>query len=481
MSTSRIVAKNTSYLIISSIISYFCYFTVLIYMARYLGVNEFGIISLAISFTGIFGIFTDLGLNMLTVREVSRDKKLIDKYVGNTTAIKAVFSIITLISILVVTILMGYDAKTIMVIFMMTLAIIISSFFLTFYSIFQAVQKMKHQAITTGLDNIFMLGGLLVAINFSLDVVAIASLYLIRNVLVLIYMFIVYLKKFKLPELEFDLSFWKVNIKESLPFILSGIFLTLFIWIPSIILSVTVGQEAVGYYGAPNKIIYFFLSLYSVYMIAVFPVMSSFYKRSKDSFKFIFERSFKYTLIICTPITVLICLLSPEIIGWLYGSAYIPSAVPLAILIWTLILVSLNGISANLLGSANKQMTVLKIVVLGIVINVALSFFLIAKFSFIGASFATIITDVTVMSVLLYSIIRLKYADLTLFKDIPRITVSILMMLALILGLNYLDLPFKIAIGIISYFICLYLIKTFDKHDVLLLKRIFQIKDRESP
>ncbi|MGZ7136582.1 MAG: oligosaccharide flippase family protein, partial [Methanobacterium sp.] len=162
MSTTKRVAKNTSYLIVSSVVSYFFYMTVLIYMARYLGVSQFGIISSAISFTGIFGIFTDLGLNMLTVREVSRNKDLQDKYVGNTTAIKAVFSMVTLISILVVVTLIGYDPKTIMVLFMMTLAIVISSFFLTFYSIFQALEKMEHQAITMGLDNIFMLGALIV-------------------------------------------------------------------------------------------------------------------------------------------------------------------------------------------------------------------------------------------------------------------------------------------------------------------------------
>ncbi|MGZ7109478.1 MAG: flippase, partial [Methanobacterium sp.] len=428
-----------------------------------------------ISFTGIFGIFTDLGLNMLTVREVSRNKDLQDKYMGNTTAIKAVFSMFTIISIIVVATLIGYDPKTIMVLFMMTLAIVISSFFLTFYSIFQAVQKMEHQAITMGLDNIFMLGALIVAMSLSLDVVAIASLYLIRNALVLVYMFMVYIKKFELPKLEFDLSFWKITLRESLPFILSGIFLTLFIWIPSIILSVTAGAEAVGFYGAPNKIIYFFLSLYSVYMIAVFPVMSSFYKKSKDSFKFIFQRSFKYTLIILTPITVLICLLAPEIIKILFGNAYMPSSIPLAILVWTLVLVSLNGISANLLGSANKQMTVIKVIVVGILINVVLGFFLINKFSFIGASFTTIITDVTVMLVLLYSIIRMKYADFSLFKDVPRISISILVMATFVLCFSYLDLPFKIMAALISYITCLYLIKTFDKQDILIFKGIFRI------
>ena len=42
------------------------------YTVRYLGAEGFGILSLA--FTGIFGVFSDLGLSTLTVREVARDK-----------------------------------------------------------------------------------------------------------------------------------------------------------------------------------------------------------------------------------------------------------------------------------------------------------------------------------------------------------------------------------------------------------------------
>ncbi|HML04847.1 MAG TPA: flippase [Methanobacterium sp.] len=475
MNKTKRVAKNTSYLIIASIISYVCYFFALMYMARYLGVSEFGIISLAISFTGIFGIFTDLGLNMLTVREVSRNKNLQHKYIANTTAMKAVFSILTLISTLIITILIGYDPQTIMVIFMITLAIVISSFFITFFSIFQAFEKMEYQALITGLDNIFMLAAVIVAINLSLDVIAIASIYLIRNTIVLAYMFLIYFKKFKLPKIEFDFTFWKKTIKEALPFALSGIFLTLFIWIPSIFLSVIAGGEAVGFYSAPNKLIYFFLSLYSVYMVAVFPVMSSFYKKSKNSLKFIFERSVKYTLIICVPISVLIALLAPQIIKLAFGESYVPSSFALTILVWTLILVSLNGISANLLGSVNRQGTVIKITVFGIIINVIASFILINKLSFIGASLATVITDITVMLFLLYSIFKIDYANYSVFKDIPKILISILIMVVVIIGFNDFNLLLKIITGLFSYLVCLYFIKTFDKNDISIFKKIFRI------
>lgn len=474
MSLTKRLVKNTGFLMIASVVGYITYFFALMYMARYLGAGEFGILSLAIAFTGLFGIFTDLGLGMLTVREVSRDKKLADKYLGNTTAMKAVFSIITLISVLIVTVLMGYDPKTITVIFLITSSIVISSFFITFFSIFQAYQKMEYQAIATGFDNIFMLAAVIAAMNLSMDVIAFASLYVIRNVFVLAYMFIVYIRRFKLPKIEFDTSFWKLTLKEALPFAISGIFLTIFIWIPSIMLSVMAGKEAVGFYGAPNKLIYFFLSLYSVYMIAVFPVMSSFYKKSENSLKFIYKRSFKYTLIICLPVTVFISLLAPEIITAVYGDAYAPSAIALQILVWTLTLVSVSGISANLLGSINRQLTVIKITVLGIFINVAAGLILIPEFGFMGAAITTVVTDISVLLIMLYTIFKIDFMDKLLFNDLSKVAISSLLMILVLFCFKDLNLVLLALVGLIIYAGSLSFTKIFDDNDLAIIKRIYK-------
>jgi O-antigen/teichoic acid export membrane protein len=39
-----------------------------------------------LAFTGLFGVFSDIGLSTLTVREVARDKSLASKYLGTITA-----------------------------------------------------------------------------------------------------------------------------------------------------------------------------------------------------------------------------------------------------------------------------------------------------------------------------------------------------------------------------------------------------------
>jgi len=124
MSVARRVAKNTTALILSNIIAYVFTFLTTVYSARYLGVEGWGIISIALSITGIFGVLTDLGLSSLTVREVARDKSLADKYFANTTAIKIVLGIITFGVIVIVSYLAGYSQQIINVICVMAISTI---------------------------------------------------------------------------------------------------------------------------------------------------------------------------------------------------------------------------------------------------------------------------------------------------------------------------------------------------------------------
>ena len=83
MNTVQRIAKNTGVLLISQIASYILGFFFIIYTARYLGAEGFDVLSFALAFTGIFGVFSDLGLSTLTVREVARDKTQASKYLGN--------------------------------------------------------------------------------------------------------------------------------------------------------------------------------------------------------------------------------------------------------------------------------------------------------------------------------------------------------------------------------------------------------------
>ncbi|MGB2842408.1 MAG: oligosaccharide flippase family protein [Halobacteriota archaeon] len=76
MNTVQAIAKNTAALAISHIITSILGFFLLIYLARYLGEVGFGKYSFALSFTTLFVVFANLGMNNYIIRELARNKNL---------------------------------------------------------------------------------------------------------------------------------------------------------------------------------------------------------------------------------------------------------------------------------------------------------------------------------------------------------------------------------------------------------------------
>ena len=248
MNTESRIAKNTILMLISWILTLILGFFITTYTARYLGVENFGIISLALSITGIYMIFTDLGLNTLIVREIARDKSFGDKYTSNILLIKLLLTIMTLILIIITVSLLGYDLEVKNVIYIITFSIMISTFTNYFGSVFQANQRMLYVALYNLLTSSIILIGVFVGIYYKLDLYFFTIIYLISNAIVFIYMFQIYVKTFSFPKWNINLNLWKPLLKEAWPFGLTSLSGMIYTYIDTIMLSVLQGSEAVGLY-----------------------------------------------------------------------------------------------------------------------------------------------------------------------------------------------------------------------------------------
>jgi O-antigen/teichoic acid export membrane protein len=473
MTTVRTIAKNTTVLFIATIISYILGFFINIYIARYLGAEGFGILSLALALTGIFAIFTELGLNTLTIRDIARDKSLKDNYVTNTAIIKVFLSFLTFGLIILTVNIIGYNSEVAYVIYIITVSIILGAFTSIFNSIFQALQKMEYMSIGNILNAVLLFAGVLWGIYFKLDIFFFAAIYLIANSLVLIYSFLVYIWKFSIPQININLSLWKPKLKEALPFGITNIFGSIYYWIDSVMLSIMVGNEVVGWYNAAYRLMFVFLSVYAVYMSSMFPVMSKFFKTSEEFLKLSYELSFKYLLIISIPIAVGTTLVADKVILLIYGNEFIPAILTLQILIWTIPFLFINGLSGNLLNSINKQVTIMKVTSIAAVINIILNLALIPRFSLIGSSVATVFTELVLLVILTHLLLKTDYLDWkAVIKVIPSILISNIIMIVFIIYLRDINLLELILMASIIYIIAIFLTKTIDKRDISIIKGI---------
>lgn len=474
MSTARKIAKNTTVLFISQIITYVLGFFITVYTVRYLSVENYGILSTALALTGIYVVFSDLGLGTLTVREVARDKSLTRKYVGNITAMKFILSLFTFLLTIATVYIIGYSGNTVTVIYILTVSYLFNAFSSIFYAIFQSYQKMEYQSIATILNSVVMLIGTLMAIYLGLDVIAFALVYLAANAVNFIYVFITYAWKFYLPNIEVDLDFWKPTIKEALPMSLTSIFAILIFRVDTVMLSIIKGVEAVGFYNAAYRLMEALIFFPAVYVTSIFPVFSTLYVSSQKPLKSAYKKSFKYLTIISLPIAVGITLLADQIILLIFKSAYIPSILTLQILIWVLPFSFVNYMLGSLLTSMNRQITLLKITICSLAVTVVLNLVFIPMYSYLGAAVVTVATDAFAVALSFYVASKLV-SKIKIHQVIFKPAVACLIM-GLFILLFKSNLFIVITLSVIIYFAALILLKTFTPEDYDLFRQILNIK-----
>lgn len=472
MSRVQTIFKNMSWLLISQIIVTICGFIWTILMARYLGVEDYGIFGFAVSLTGILCILFDLGIGIHSVRHIATDYESAPKYLGNAIPLKGLFSICGFVIIFIVLVLMKADELTIIVTLLFAIEQIIKKFVELMNATFQAFEEGKYQGILNTLMNVILFIFILIAIYCDLGLYGIAFAYILSNVLALIYGYYILNKHITKPKYEFDKTFCKNVTIAAIPFAATAVLSSIYYSIDMVMLTNMVGNYATGIYNATYKLISVLTLFYGIYTAVIFPVMSKFYKNDEKMLLVSYEKSIKYLMLVIIPLAIATMFYSTDIIHLIYGHEYKAADSVLSILIWTVCLLFISGAGNTLLNASYKEVSVTKIYFVAAIFNVVLNLLLIPYLSYIGAAITTVLSDVLIVIIQSYVIYKLGHrVNKKLYVDILKIILG-----SVILGiaLYFLNLNMWVAlpVGIIIYLIVIYLLRIFDDDDKYVIREI---------
>ncbi len=374
----------------------FTFFYIML-MARYLGVAEFGVFTFAVGFAELFVFLTDPGLNTLIVRDVARDKSLGRKYLGNVAVMKSIFVFVFFGWLALFVNVLGYSTQTVHVVYLIAIHIILRQFSNMLYALFQAYEKLEFQALGGILSNFFVLLGVLYAVRQELSVTGFAFIFIIGSALDLVYALIVCRTKFHWPKFQIDWDFWKKSLKEAWPLGTTSVFFIIYFRIDIVMLSLIKGDPDVGIYGAAFRISEILTLFPMIFMSAVFPVLSSYFKNSKSSFKRAYEKSVKFLFSLALLLALLTMLFAKKIIFLVYGEGYEGSVAALQILVWGTALLFVTTIQGTTFVAANRQLLRLKFLLMAVILNISLNLLAIPKYGYIGASITTVITEIFIL------------------------------------------------------------------------------------
>ena len=472
MSQIRTVFKNMSWVTLSQVVTNICAFIWTIIIARYLGVLDYGTLSFVISFTVLIGIGNDIGMTTFTTRELSKDKNKTFKFINNIIPFKLILSTILLIITVLGVYFLHYNSTIIILTIIMYMETIIISMFNFVSGIFQAYEDLKPAAISLIIYSLSLVILTIIISELDLGLIAIGLSYAFSYLLCLIYCSYHLIRKFKLPRLEFDFSFWKNVGLKSLPFGLTIFFYTIYFQIDVVMISWLAGDYATGLYNSAYKVISVFTAFYVIYQYVIFPLMSKLYTEDINLLKISFEQSFKYSLLILLPIIIGVYFYSPYIINLIYTSEFALASVPMQILIWTVVFLFINGVATSLLNSIGKEFDVTKIYIIAAIFNIVVNYFLIPKYTYIGASVATVLSEILILGLMMYSISKTEYKpDISLLKTVIKLVICGAI-LTITLYLINVSLWLAIPIGLVVYIASLFLTKSVDDTDKYIIKEL---------
>jgi O-antigen/teichoic acid export membrane protein len=475
MHTSRLVAKNTFFLMSSVLIQKFLTFILVILIARFLGVKNFGTFSFVFSFVIMFTTFTDFGINSFIIREIAKSKQNVKKLLGNSLALKALLSFFTVLIIVLTATLLGYNNYIVFLLFLAAISMVLDSIAGLLRALFFAFERMHFELITNTAYKslIFILSIFVLFLGFKVTALVIANL--IASILNFLLSLVIVSTKFVRPSISVNLGFWKKLLKKSLPFCFVIVFLSIYSNIDMSMLHFFKGSKAVGFYSAAVRLINTFALIHVGFVEAVFPTMTRFFAQKNDSLKFVVRKSTQYLFMISFPLIVLLFFLSNEIISLIYSSSYLESAKILQILVFFSFFSFQTFFLTKLLQSTGQEKISALFVALTLSVNVVANFLLIPVYTYIGAAIATVISEGTLF-VISYIFISKKFFNPINFSRLFLIIASTgLMALLLIILINFLNTILAFIISIFFYISLIYflVLKVEDKRLISqLLKNI---------
>ena len=403
MSNSKSLLSGTLKFSLSAFSRLFL-FLLLIVAARFLGAEDFGRFSFAMAFVFLFDPFLDPGLYHALIREIARKRELSQKFLSHALTWKLIAAPIVFLLVVLWVNIVQDSQKTIYAVYLITISFFLKSFNDAFRSTLLAHEFFGLDSICTTSERLFLLiFGFLVLFSGG-GLLAFCWVFIAARLISLIVKVVLVKHQICKVTLGFDFSFIKHLLIIAVPIGALYITLNIYNYIDTVMLSTFKTDVEVGWYNASYKI-YEGLLIFPVIIGTVFmPRLSQLYESNKDAFNNLFLKGLKYIILISIFVILNGIVLSDKIISICFGGEYKESIVSLNVLLAGILFVfSINFLQTALI-SMNRQKVILYFAVLGLILNIALNLYLIPKYSYVGAAFATIAVEFFIfVSLLVYT------------------------------------------------------------------------------
>ena len=391
----RKVVTNAVSLLASDVTNRVATFALYAMVGRYLGPYEFGQLSLGITLFQTFQLFAIGGLKTYLTREVSKEKCLTSKYFINGSLVVLMFSLVSVIALIVLTKLLNYTADTEFIVYLMALALLPYALSVICDALFQAWEKMHYITYANVVTNIIKISLGFVILSLNQPLKQVVYLIVFCHVGTLILKLIFLSKYIKIGWQKIEFVFCKTIFKATLTFLgIDGLMAVMFSF-NILLLSKLAGEIEVGLFTAANQLMIPISIVFESIMLSVFPIMCRNFKSSSMELKQVSKHLIEILLLLVIPTCMGLFFLANPLLLLLYGNeGFSTSTNVLRILVWVMILRVFTQVLGRVLLASLKERITLRILVVNLISTFLLAPILISQFGVIGAAFTALLVRV---------------------------------------------------------------------------------------
>jgi O-antigen/teichoic acid export membrane protein len=381
--------RNTGWMFGGRIFILAVSFAISIYIARYLGPSNYGLFNYVISFVGLFGFLSSLGLDNILNREIVKNHDNKDTLIGTSFYLKIAGSILAILSIFTISIFTTNDTLTLILIWLFAIRFIPDSFnvFEVYFNSQVLAKKVVISQITASIISAILK---ILLIYFDKGIFWLTVIYIIETLIIASLLIFNY-KRIgnRLSKLKFDIGVAKNLLSDSWPLILSGVAVGIYLKIDQVMIKNILGNEQAGLYAVVVKLseVWYFLPV--IITSSLFPAIVSSYKKNKEIFEKRISRLFFLMFWSSFILAISTTFLAKPIIEVLFGQQYLGSVIVLQIYIWSNIFVFLGIVISKYLLVKGYTKIILYGTLLGAILNIVMNIYLIKNIGISGAAIAT--------------------------------------------------------------------------------------------
>lgn len=386
------VVGNTGWLFANNILRMGVGLLVNIWVTRYLGPEQFGLLSYATAFVFVFSSIAAMGLDWVVVRNIVRDPSSRDEVLGTTFILKLAGGVITFgLTLVTIFIVRPTDPITRLLVAIIATGIVFQAFgTINFW--FQSQVQSKYSVLVKSGAFLVVSVAKIALICLEAPLVAFAWAGLAEIVLGSVGLVAAYrVRGHHLMAWRATGTMAKALLRDCWPLMLTDVVMLAYLRIDQIMLGEIAGNTEVGIYSVAVLLAETWLFIPMAVTSSLFPSVVEAREHGEELFHSRLQKYYNLMAFLGYAVALPVSLIANWIVPLLFGTAYANAGPMLTGLIWAGLFMNLTIARSSYLTVMNWTHLHLVTDLLGCALNITLNLILIPRFGGMGAVIASLV------------------------------------------------------------------------------------------